>query len=66
VGDSDAPLAHILRRLGEAYPVYEKVLLYGVARGWSCAGLLQRSRQERGATGRDATDATTVAPDEQP
>jgi hypothetical protein len=47
--DTGPSLAHILRRLGEAYPVYEAALLYGVARGWSCAGLLQRSSAERGS-----------------
>jgi hypothetical protein len=46
-------LGAILRRLGGAYDVYEEALLYGLERGWSCAGLLQQSRQERDAE-RDA------------
>ena len=42
-------LGAILQRLGGAYDVYEEALLYGLERGWSCAGLLQQSRQERDA-----------------
>ena len=42
-------LGAILQRLGAAYDAYEEALLYGLERGWSCAGLLQQSRQERDA-----------------
>jgi ParB family transcriptional regulator, chromosome partitioning protein len=42
-------LSAILQRLGGAYDVYEEALLYGLERGWSCAGLLQQSRQEQDA-----------------
>jgi ParB family transcriptional regulator, chromosome partitioning protein len=51
--ESGPSLRAILQRLGGAYDVYEEALLYGLERGWSCAGLLQQSRRERDAE-RDA------------
>ena len=41
-------LRTLLQRLDVAYNVYEEALMYGVQHGWSCAGLLQQSRQARG------------------
>jgi ParB family chromosome partitioning protein len=48
--EGEPSLGAILQRLGGAYDVYEEALLYGLERGWSCAGLLQQSRQERDAS----------------
>jgi hypothetical protein len=53
VREGGPSLGAILQRLGGAYDVYEEALLYGLERGWSCAGLLQQSRRERDAE-RDA------------
>jgi ParB/RepB/Spo0J family partition protein len=49
VREGGPSLGAILQRLGGAYDVYEEALLYGLERGWSCAGLLQQSRRERDA-----------------
>ena len=49
VGEDGPSLRVILQPLNVASDVYEEALLYGLERGWSCAGLLQQSRRERAA-----------------